>query len=411
MIKKVKRRFIALSMVIVGVILALFYITICALLFVQITDSVQNSLEKYAADAFYDEKYDIGTRDADNTLFDVIDDGKVCVVSVSDTGVIKQLESGHAYMARDILDEAIGVALDSDYPFGHIPEHMLFYGKAELVSGVRIAFADSSGYYEYLSLMMKAGAILCVAAMLLLFVISNIMASIFIRPLQKNWDQQKDFIADASHELKTPLTVVLANCRILEDHPDLTVGEQIKWIKSTDEEASHMKELVNKMLFLAKNDIVKTDKVKIPVNISDMVTSLALQFEPVAYEAGVSLISNVEKGVTISSDPTSVNQIVHILIDNAVKYAGIGGEVTVSLRKKNKNVFLSTKNTGEPMSAEELEHIFERFYRSDKARTSGSGYGLGLPICRSLVNGIGANITVSSDKATGTVFTVKFKIK
>lgn len=411
MIKKVKRRFITLSMVIVGVILAAFYITICAFLFMQITDSVQNSLEKYASEAFYDEKYDIGTRDAGSTLFDVIDDGKVCVVSVSDTGVIKQLDSGHAYMARDVLDDAINVALASEYSFGHIPDHMLFYGKNELNAGVRIAFADSSGYYDYLSLMMKAGAVMCLCAMLILFIISNIMASIFIRPLQKNWDQQKDFIADASHELKTPLTVVLANCRILEDHPDLTVGEQIKWIKSTDEEASHMKELVNKMLFLAKNDSVKTDKIKTSVNISDMVTSLTLQFEPVAYEAGVSISANIEKGITINSDPTAVNQIIHILIDNAVKYAGLGGNVTVSLRKRNKTVFLSTKNTGEPMSKDELEHIFERFYRSDKARTSGSGYGLGLPICRSLVNGIGANITVASDEATGTVFTVKFKIK
>lgn len=409
MIKKVKRRFIALSMIIVGVILGIFFITICAFVFVQITNSVQNSLANYASDPFYDVKADIGSSRTGNTPFDVIDDGKVCVVSVSDNGEIKQLDTGHAYMAQDILKEAVNIAQKDDYAFGHIQQHMLFFSKANPEEGVRIAFADASGYYEYLSLMIKTGVVLCVATLFVLFIISNIMASIFIRPLQKNWDMQKNFIADASHELKTPLTVVLANCRILEDHPDLTVGEQMKWIKSTDEEAAHMKELVNKMLFLAKNENVKNDNEKVPVNISDMATSLSLQFEPVAYEAGVAVTANIEKGIIINSDPTAVKQIIHILIDNAVKYAGLGGEVTVSLRKKNKTVFLSTKNTGQVIDKEELDHLFERFYRSDKARTSGGGYGLGLPICRSLVNGIGANIAVTSDETNGTVFTVKFK--
>lgn len=399
-----------LSMVIIGFVLAVFYLTICVLLFVNITASVQSSLMNYASDAYYDAQLDLGNN-THATFFDVVDDGKVCVVTVSDSGEIKKLDSGRAYMSKDILAGAIDYALKSESSFDDIPELMLFFSKTAAQNGTRIAFADSYGYYEYVRLMVQYGGILFVGAMAALFIINNILASIFISPIKKNWEQQKNFIADASHELKTPLTVILANCRILESHQTSTVEEQLKWIKSTDEEASHMKELVNKMLFLAKNDSVRTDKVREPVNISDMVTSLALQFEPVAYECGVNVVSNIEKGITIYSDPTAVNQIVHILIDNAVKYAGLGGEITVSLRKKNKNVFLYTKNTGEPISKEELPHIFERFYRSDKARTSGGGYGLGLSICRSLVNGIGANITVSSDAENGTVFTVKFKIK
>lgn len=410
MIKKLKRRFILLSMLLVGVVLGVFYITICSLLFMQITDSVRNSLRNYASESYYDENFNIG-ENSTNTFFDVLDDGKVCVVLVSPSGVIKQLDAGHAYMAKDILVEAIDHALGSEYSFGTMDTHRLFYSKADTVSGVRIAFADSSGYYQYLNMMLKAGGVLCGIALFILFIISNIMAAVFISPMQKNWDQQKNFIADASHELKTPLTVILANCKILEAHRDSSVEQQLKWIKSTDEEASHMKELVNKLLLLAKNDSVKTEKIKEPVNISDLVTSLALQFDPVAYEAGVNISSNIEKGIMIHSDPTAVNQIIHILIDNAVKYAGIGGDVTVTLHKKNKNVYLYTKNTGEPMTKEEMEHIFERFYRSDKARTAGSGYGLGLSICRSLVNGIGASISVSSDKQSGTVFTVKFRTK
>lgn len=410
MIKKLKRRFVILSMIIIGVLIAVFYIIGSGLVFMHITENLQNSLMNYSSEAYYDEKFDIGAK-SDSELFNIIDDGKVCVVSVSKSGVIKQLDSGHAYMAEDILRRAIDFSMDSEFSFGHIEEYMLFYCKTNTVSGVRIAFADSSGYYEYLRVMMIFGAVLCGIALILLFIISNILATIFISPMKKNWDQQKNFIADASHELKTPLTVILANCKILEAHPDRTVDEQIKWIKSTDEEASHMKELVNKLIFLAKNDSIKTEKIKEPVNISDMATSIALQFEPVAYECGVNVVSDIEKGLIVNSDPTAVKQIIHILVDNAVKYAGVGGEVTVNLRKRNKTVLLYTKNTGEPIGKEELSHIFERFYRSDKARTSGSGYGLGLSICRSLVNGIGASISVSSDETNGTVFTVKFKVK
>lgn len=410
MIKKLKHRFVFLSMLIIGVLMAIFYLFACALFFMHLTEKLQNSLMNYSSLVNYDEGFNIGDSD-DSDIINVIDDGKVCVVSVSSDGEIKLLDSGHGYMEKDILDDAVDYSLNSDYIFGHIASHMLFFCKSTSGDEIRIAFADSSGFYNYLRIIMVDGAVLCGIALIILFIVSNILASVFISPMKKNWDQQKNFIADASHELKTPLTVVLANCKILEAHPDSTVEEQMKWIKSTDEEASHMKELVNKLLFLAKNDSVKSDKISESVNISDMATRLALQFEPVAYENGVTVYSDIEKGLIIRSDPTAVNQIIHILIDNAVKYAGIGGEVKIDLRKKNKNVYLYTKNTGAPIGKEEIAHIFERFYRSDKARTSGSGYGLGLPICRSLVNGIGANITVTSDAENGTVFTVKFKIK
>ncbi len=410
MIKKLKRRFVFLLMLIIGVLMAIFYLFACALFFMHLTEKLQNSLMNYSTLVNYDEDFNIGDSD-DSDIINVIDDGKVCVVSVSSDGEIKLLDSGHGYMEKDILDDAVEYSLNSDYIFGHIASHMLFFSKSTSGDDIRIAFADSSGFYNYLRIIMVDGAVLCGLALIILFIVSNILASVFISPMKKNWDQQKNFIADASHELKTPLTVVLANCKILEAHPDSTVEEQMKWIKSTDEEASHMKELVNKLLFLAKNDSVKSDKISETVNISEMATRLALQFEPVAYENGVTVYSDIEKGLIIHSDPTAVNQIIHILIDNAVKYAGIGGEVRIDLRKKNKNVYLYTKNTGTPIEKEELAHIFERFYRSDKARTSGSGYGLGLPICRSLVNGIGANITVTSDAENGTIFTVKFKIK
>ena len=109
------------------------------------------------------------------------------------------------------------------------------------------------------------------------------------------------------------------------------------------------------------------------------------------------------------SATVALNQIIHILLDNAVKYAGVGGEVTVSLKRRQNSVYLVTRNTGTPIPPEDLPHIFERFYRSDKARTAGGGYGLGLAICKNLAELHRAEITAASDETNGTVFTVRFK--
>ena len=145
------------------------------------------------------------------------------------------------------------------------------------------------------------------------------------------------------------------------------------------------------------------------MEFSDLAMRLALQFEPVAFEKGVLIETNIEDGIRIEGDQTALNQIVHILLDNAVKYAGIGGKVELTLKRKQKYVYLSTRNTGAPIPPEDLPHVFERFYRSDKARTSGNGYGLGLAICKNLADLHKAEIGVTSDETDGTVFTVRFR--
>ena len=120
----------------------------------------------------------------------------------------------------------------------------------------------------------------------------------------------------------------------------------------------------------------------------------------------------------MKGDAVALNQIVHILLDNAVKYAGVGGEAVLTLKKRRAyhlkrfigyDIYLSAKNTGTPIPQEDMPYIFERFYRSDKARTAGGGYGLGLSICKNLASLHGADITVSSDEVNGTLFTVRFK--
>ncbi len=408
MIKKLRKRFVRLSMVLISVVLVVFYMFTMLVVFLRETENVQETLKNYSSESYYSQDFDLGVLDEKVNKF-AIDSGSICVVSVDSLGHIRVLDIASGHIADDLLQTIVEHITEGKVEFGILLNYNLFYYKTTVPSGYRIAFADSSRYTLYLRDMFYADGIIFLIALFVLLFIVRQLAKIFIKPVQKAWEQQQNFIADASHELKTPLTVILTNCDILQTHPDSTVQDQMKWIESTNEEAIHMKEMVNKMLFLAKSENTKPGKITTYINVSELATKVILQFDPVAYEAGVTLNSEIEEDVVIKADSTAVNQIIHILVDNAVKYAGFGGLVTLRLHRFKNSVYLSTNNTGEPIPAEDLPHLFERFYRSDKARTAGSGYGLGLSICKSLAEQQKAVINVKSDRENGTEFTVVFK--
>ncbi len=395
-------------MVLITGVLIVFYLFTMAVVFLRITESVQRTLKNYSSDSYLSRDFNLGVENDDFINNYAIDPGGICVIGVDQNGKIKILDVGKGHIDSDTLEEVAENAVNSDYEFGWLIKNNLFYYKTVTENGSRIAFADSTRYSHYLKDMVSADGIIFLVVLLSLYFIVRWLSRIFIKPVDRAWTQQQNFIADASHELKTPLTVILANCDILAAHPDEPVNAQMKWIESTNEEASHMKELVNKMLFLAKNESVKTQRGTDAINLSEQITKVMLQFEPVAFESGVEMESEIEPDVKITADQTAVNQIIHILVDNAVKYAGVGGRVTLSLHRRKNSVVLSTHNTGVPIPEEDLPHIFERFYRSDKARTSGMGYGLGLAICKSLAEQQKAEIDVTSSAENGTVFEVRF---
>ncbi|MGN0442117.1 MAG: sensor histidine kinase [Acutalibacteraceae bacterium] len=239
------------------------------------------------------------------------------------------------------------------------------------------------------------------------FFVSLFLSKWALKPVEKAWIQQKQFIADASHELKTPLTVILANTKILSDKRDEKIEDQIQWIESTQAEAESMKELVESLLFLARSDAEseQTKMVVENVSLSDLTESTALQFEPVAYERSIVLTTVIEENVFISGDSSQLNRLLQIMLDNACKYTPVNGEIVITLSKNHLSVF----NSGPPIPEESLPHLFERFYRADKARSDRSSFGLGLSIAKTIVTNHGGTLTVeSSDKIGGTVFTFSF---
>lgn len=271
-----------------------------------------------------------------------------------------------------------------------------------------IIFADNS--FERNN--MKASLIICivifVTGFILFFVLSLFLSRWALNPVEKAWKQQSQFVADASHELKTPITVILANLDIIGSHRENTVASQSRWIESTKDEAVRMKQLIQDLLFLAKSDANKTPVVMSEIDFSNCITAMELNFESVAFEKKVDLESSIADGLKVRGNEGQLKQLITILLDNAVKYAGPNGKVVLRSFRENEKVVVSVNNTGETIAPEEISHIFERFYRTDKSRSrKEGGYGLGLSIADNIVRLHKGSIRCESSAEKGTTFTAE----
>lgn len=343
----------------------------------------------------------------------------VAVYKVSDQGFYTTIPNfSIASINESVLLQANKIVTESDQQYGSLPEFDLCYECIPTDDGFIVAYADATSTHSWKNLAIMLAAV-GVAALLIFLLINLFFSRWALRPVAASIKQQQQFTADASHELKTPLTVILANMSILESQPESTVDEQMQWIESTQTEAMRMQLLVNEMLKLARPNEDKQAKVqenpnlKESVDFSDLVEGEVLQFESVAFERGIEMESAIEQGIHVTGDPERLGRMVSTLIDNACKYTSEDGSVDVSLEisslgaSKAKTVALKVRNDGVPISDEDLPHLFDRFYRADKARTSGKGgYGLGLAIGREIAREHKGDITVTSTEREGTVFTV-----
>ena len=329
-------------------------------------------------------------------------------VTVEDGAVTSVNDSGLVNVSEETAVQAVQEALATGQEQGVLSSLGLRFLMEPTPDGLlRIAFADRTWEISSIRTLILSCLLIWVLAMAAFLWVGRLLATLALRPAEKAWKQQRQFVADASHELKTPLTVILANTGIVLAHPQDRVADQAKWLDYTQQEARQMKGLVEDLLFLAKSDDARLPFQPMPVDLSQLVQGCLLPFEPVAFEAGVSLESSIPPDLTLTGDEAQLRRLVRILLDNAVKYAGGSAPaVTVALARQQDKLRLTVHNTGEPIPPEHLPHLFERFYRADAARDrSQGGYGLGLAIARSITQAHRGKIGVSST-AAGTTFTV-----
>jgi len=254
--------------------------------------------------------------------------------------------------------------------------------------------------------------VLSVIMLVVIYFISRYFSDKAIEPTKKIWDKQCQFIADASHELKTPLTTIAANVDVLLANETSTIKKEKKWINYIKCENERMNKLVSNLLYLAKSDESDLNLAMESVNVSALLKETILTVEARLFDRGIKLKNNVEKNINFETNYDSLKQIILVLIDNAIKYVNEGGSIDVSLYTNNQFIILKVTNTGSGINPDKLDKIFDRFYREDETRNgSDQSYGLGLSIASSLVKKLGGTIEVESEINKSTTFTLNFKKK
>ncbi len=389
MIKRLRRQFVLVTTVLLSLMLAV--------IFVLIYTGTAQSMENQVTAALQDGAPMRPGRPGEQT---------VPVFSVMEQPDGSLLVSGSSYLDLndgDVVRTLFGAAMDQEQTAGLLSEYDLRYHRSNSPMGATVLFADISAQTSALNALMWSLIFMGTAGVLAIWGISILLARWMVRPVERAWQEQRQFVADASHELKTPLTVILTNGELLaSDH--CLAEEQAQLSRNILTMGRRMRGLVEDLLQLARSDNGQTAEQMGPVDLSALVQEAILPFEPVYFEAGLALESQIAEGITVTGHGSQLRQVVEILLDNGQKYSQPGGTCGLSLSRQGKRAVLRFFSPGEPLTPEQCQDIFRRFYRVDEART-GDSFGLGLPIARSILAAHKGKITAQPGK-NGNTFTV-----
>lgn len=294
-------------------------------------------------------------------------------------------------------------ALEQDEQMGILKEYNLRFSKSMGVSGQWLVFADMSSERSAIRHLTQVCVLIGLASMGIFLCISIMLARWAVKPVEKAWKQQQQFVADASHELKTPLAVILTNAELLQDPAQDDSAKQ-QFSSSILTMSHQMRGLVEGLLELTRVDNGSVSTNFAPVDLSQLVEDAVLPFEPMYFEKGLTLSTTIEKGITLKASASHLRQVLGILLDNAMKYSAPEGRIWVKLIRHGSHCLLSVASPGQEISPEDLQNIFKRFYRVDKARSRDGSYGLGLSIAQSIVLSHKGKIWAESEDGINTFF-------
>ena len=239
---------------------------------------------------------------------------------------------------------------------------------------------------------------------ILIIYVSNTLTKWLTKPAIEAFSKQKQFVVDASHELKTPLAIITASAESLELEPT-----EKKWLDNIKSESERMNKLVTDLLDLAKSENMEIKEKYNINNLSKIIEKTSLTFESLIYENKLEIEDNIDKDIMFSCNPDKIRELLGILLDNAIKHSTKNSKITVNLYKDKNNIILEVKNKGKEITKEDQEKIFDRFYRVDESRNrSDNRYGLGLSIAKNIVTSHNGKIFVNC-KNGYTTFKVIFK--
>ena len=308
----------------------------------------------------------------------------------------------------ETLSAILSDCLSEEEQEGTLPAYSLRYLRKNNGWHTRIAFVDISMEIVTIRQMVASYLLIAALSLLPLFGVSILLSRWAAAPVEKALRQQRQFLSDASHELKTPLTVILSNAELLEG-AELAERPR-RWAENIRSESRRMKTLVEEMLTLARAGDALPSAVPEEVPLSDIAADCALAFEAVAFEAGKPLQYELDADITLLGNGERLRKLISVLLDNAIKYGADGGIIRMTLMKTERSAVLTVSNPGEMIPPETLPRLFERFYRADSSRGEQSGFGLGLSIASAIAKEHRGVLRAESDSdSTRFTFTAPLK--
>lgn len=398
MFDKLKKKFILINMTLLTTVFVAIFGTIFATTYTNIANEMNGEMELLLRDGHKPKPYY-------NYIIVEYDKNK---------NVLNTFTRFNAELDNNDLRESVVQILNNKNVSGkvEIDDTKYSYLKKDTPIGSKIVLLDRTYLQNTVTQLLKSFLLVgCISLTVLLF-ISFYLTNKALKPIKETFEKQKQFIADASHELKTPLTIIKTNTSLVLSNPNDTVKNQSKWINYISSQCDRMSELVNEMLSLAKLD-VEENKIELQsINVSKVVQSIMLGFDAIIFENGIKLEENISNDIFINGDTEDIKKLFNILMDNAIKHCNKGGKITIDLFKDKNKIKLIVKNTGEGIEPEYLEKIFERFYRVDTSRVRETGgYGLGLSIAKSITTQHKGRIYAKSNVGEDTTFIVELPLQ
>ncbi len=307
--------------------------------------------------------------------------------------------SNEAFL-KDLIDATFAV----DGQTGIIDEYKLRFLRTNTAVSQIIVYADISSELKTLVNLLRNCIVIGVICFLVFLFISFLLAGWAVQPIDRAWIQQHQFITDASHELKTPLTVIMTNAELLLNSTYDAKSHAV-FSSSILTMSRQMRDLVEQMLELARADTVQSDIIFSALDFSCLVLDAILPFEPVFFEKGLTLQTQLAENILVNGNPAELRQVLDILLDNAQKYSCESGTTWVTLINHGKGrCLLSVANEGALITSDDLNNLFKRFYRADPARSRTGSFGLGLSIAETIVKRHKGKIWAESIHGINTFF-------
>ncbi|MDE6211056.1 MAG: HAMP domain-containing histidine kinase [Clostridia bacterium] len=396
--KKLQRKFFYVPLAIGWA----FIILACLLVFlvsrVQTLTDVENDLLKAAAGPYFQ---------SDNFIYVVEVDNHEPTTYYSPDYFTREEIQAVVKKVTDKKAESGSFNTESKRRYMYISTAVKESGK----DATKYTIIDYTKSYNYLQIMSITLTCICIVGMLIIFLFYYYFAKHAIEPVKQSFLRQQELIANASHELKTPLTVVRTNLELIQSDPSSTVEDNQKWIDSAGYQLGRMQSLILDMLELTKYESNKINTQREDLVINDIVEGMTLSFEAICYEKSITLDYTADENIKVSASVAEIEKIVGILLDNAVKYTPQNGKMSLQLQKTRRYAVITLTNTGEGIPQEKIDHIFDRFYKVDSShKDTGNSFGLGLSIAKSIVDSLKGRIKCESQLGEYTRFTVELPL-